>query len=252
MAAEDWTPLRGGNVNAVSRRGATVRRELSAASPAVHGLLRHLEKSGPARVPQLLGSDARYEYLTFLPGEAVFRPWPDAVQGEAWLTDLGSWLRAYGRAAKGFRVHEADFLWGPAQPFEAMIVCHGDLGPWNLLHRGGQLSGVIDWDLARYGHPLDDAAALALETVPLHGRHAETLGAVVFREVLAARLETLCRAYGVPARVVLAHLPVYLEGTISEVQVRAAAGVQPFVDFEQGGICAELARDREYLLEHWC
>lgn len=252
MTDDDWTPLRGGNVNTVSRRGAVVRRELSAASPAVHQLLRHLQKDGLARVPKLLGSDARYEYLTLLPGEAAFRPWPDAVRGEAWLTDLGGWLRAYHRAVEGFRVHEAEFLWGPAQPNEAVVVCHGDLGPWNLLHRGGRLSGIIDWDLARYGHPLDDVAALALEVAPLHGRLAKTLGAEVPREVLAARLETLCRAYGVPAAVVLTHLPGYLEGTIGEIHARAAAGVQPFVDFEQGGICAALACDREHVLEHWC
>lgn len=57
---------------------------------------------------------------------------------------------------------------------------------------------------------------------------------------------------GVPARGILTHLPVYLEGTIGEIHARAAAGVTPFVGFEQRGVCAELARDREYELEHWC
>ncbi|MDH6235607.1 phosphotransferase [Cryobacterium sp. CG_9.6] len=48
-----------------------------------------------------------------------------------------------------------------------MLVNHGDLGPWNTLHDGFHLTGVIDWDLARFGSPLDDLAQIALEAVPL-------------------------------------------------------------------------------------
>ena len=211
-SGDGWTPLRGGNVNTVSRRGEVVRRELSAASGAVHQVLQHLEARALPLVPRLLGQDAQHEYLTYLPGAPVLRPWPDAERGrgEAWLTDLGGWLRAYHDAVRGFKVENAAFIWGPDEPSEGMLVTHGDLGPWNCLHRDGRLTGVIDWDLARYGDPLDDVAELAFEAVPLHGRLSETVGEEVKKASLEARLGTFCRAYGVPPDTVLHHAPVYL------------------------------------------
>lgn len=141
---EDWTPLHGGNVNTVARLVGVVRRELTPTSPAVHQLLGHLEARALPLVPRLRAADARYEYLSYLPGEAVFRSWPDAVRSETWLTDLGRWLRMYHDAVQDFRAEGAGFLWGPAEPVSGMLGTHGDLGPWNLLHERGRLSGVID------------------------------------------------------------------------------------------------------------
>lgn len=222
------------------------------ASGAAHQLLRHLQKRNVPLVPRLLGSDARYEYLTFLPGKAVFRPWPDAVRGRgaAWLTDLGGWLRTYHDAVRGFRVQNAAFLWGPDEPGEGMLVTHGDLGPWNCLHHEGRLTGVIDWDLVRYGDPLDDVAELALEAVPLHARLNETLGEVG-RALLESGLELLCQAYGISAQDVLGHVPVYLQTVTDDMRDRAAQGAEPFVAFERGGMSAGLEADLRYYLATW-
>ncbi len=251
-SGDDWTPLRGGNVNTVSRRGEVVRRELSAVSPAVHQLLQHLEARALPLVPRLLGRDVRHEYLTYLPGAPVLRPWPDAVRGrgEAWLTDLGGWLRAYHDAARGFRVKGAPFLWGPVEPDRKMLVTHGDLGPWNCLHQDGRLTGVIDWDLARYGDPLDDVAELALEAIPLNLRSGETLGEVD-RELLESRLELFCQAYGIPVQDVLGHVPAYLKTVIDDMRDLALRGVEPFIAFEQGGMSAGLEDDLRYFLDTW-
>lgn len=112
MTDGDWIPLRGGHVNTVARRGQVVRRQKSAASPAVHELLRHLETRGLPLAPRLLGQGEAHEYLGYLPGEAVFRPWPEAVLTDAWLADLGRWLKTYHGAVAGFRT-EAAFAWGP-------------------------------------------------------------------------------------------------------------------------------------------
>ena len=137
----------------------------------------------------------------------------------------------YHDAVQGFRVRDAAFSWGPAEPDAGMLVTHGDLGPWNLLHQNGRLSGVIDWDSARYGDPLDDVAELALEAVPLHARLNETLG-VVDRETLESRLNLFCTAYGVPSDTVLQHVPVYLQMVIGDIYRLSAAGVEPFVSFD--------------------
>ena len=245
MPEDSWTPLTGGNVNIVAQRGEVVRRQLSAASPAVHELLGHLEQREVPLVPRLIGREERYEYLSFLPGQAVSRPWSTAVLSDIWLTELGTWLRTYHGAVRGFRVQEA-FLWGPTKPEPEMLVCHGDLGPWNCLQQNGRLSGVIDWDLARYGNPLDDVAELALEAVPLHNRLTETLGETSQR-VRVARLEAFCGAYGVAVQEVLGHVPVYLQMVIDDTRELALRGVEPFTAFEQGGIVTALETDlRDY------
>ncbi len=253
--ADDWTPLHGGNVNTVSRRGEVVKRQLSASSPAVHQLLGCLEARAVPLVPRLLGTSEREEFLTFLPGRAVFRPWPHEVKREHWLVELGSWLRTYHEAVRGFELanvaSDSTFLWGPPSPTEGMIVCHGDLGPWNCLHEDGRLTGVIDWDLARYGNPLDDVAELALEAVPLHPRLAETLGAGTTQRTLERRLEVFCGAYRVPAKVVLQHAPNYLQMVIDDTQALAALEVEPFASFAKGGIPEALAFDRNHVLTHW-
>ena len=247
---DDWTPLAGGNVNTVAQRGEVVRRQLSAASPAVHELLGYLGRLEVPLMPRLQRSDERYEYLSFLPGKAVFRPWPAAVLNNAWLTDLGTWLRTYHGAVHGFRI-KGTFIWGPTEPGAEMLVCHGDLGPWNCLHQGGRLSGIIDWDSARYGHPLDDVAELALEAVPLHNRLKDTSGEVS-KSVREARLNTFCQAYGVSVQSVLEHVPIYLQMVIDDTLELAVRGTEPFAAFERGGIVTELETDLRAFRRTWC
>ena len=246
---DDWTPLEGGNVNTVSQRGEVVRRQLSAASPAVHELLGYLGRLEVPLTPRLQGSDERYEYLSFLPGEAVFRPWPAAVLTEVWVTELGAWLQTYHDAVRGFRIR-GTFLWGPTEPTPEMLICHGDLGPWNCLQQGGRLSGVIDWDSARYGHPLDDVAELALEAVPLHNRLKDTSGEVS-KSVRTARLSAFCQAYGVSMQEVLKHVPVYLQMVIDDTRELSVRGTEPFASFEKGGIVTELETDLQAFRHTW-
>jgi aminoglycoside phosphotransferase (APT) family kinase protein len=52
-----------------------------------------------------------------------------------------------------------------ALTFEPALV-HGDLGPEHLLHRGDELTGVIDWSDARVGDPAIDFAWLLYGTAP--------------------------------------------------------------------------------------
>lgn len=47
-------------------------------------------------------------------------------------------------------------------------LCHGDLGPHNLLREGGRVTGLIDWDHACLGDPAIDLAPL----VGFHGADA--------------------------------------------------------------------------------
>jgi aminoglycoside phosphotransferase (APT) family kinase protein len=41
------------------------------------------------------------------------------------------------------------------------VLCQGDTGPGNFLYRGDEVIGVIDWELAHIGDPMDDIAWLS-------------------------------------------------------------------------------------------
>jgi aminoglycoside phosphotransferase (APT) family kinase protein len=47
----------------------------------------------------------------------------------------------------------------PADPSPPVLV-HGDLGPGNLLHEEGRITGLVDWELWHLGDPMDDLASL--------------------------------------------------------------------------------------------
>jgi hypothetical protein len=77
--------LNAGGRTAVHRRGSVVVREATVHTPAVHALLRHLERAGFAAAPRLIGSglDAQgRETLTFIEGE-VTHPGPWSLEGVA-------------------------------------------------------------------------------------------------------------------------------------------------------------------------
>ncbi|MFI8086393.1 hypothetical protein ACIF6L_37050 [Kitasatospora sp. NPDC086009] len=62
-------------MNVVRRRGDVVHRPTSAATPAIHRLLRHVRDQGFRRAPEPRGFDADgNELLTFLDGEVPGGP----------------------------------------------------------------------------------------------------------------------------------------------------------------------------------
>ena len=66
------TTFADGNVSAVVRVGNTVRRAPGPWTPAVHALLRHLERAGFLGAPRARGFDERgREVLTFVEGETI-------------------------------------------------------------------------------------------------------------------------------------------------------------------------------------
>jgi hypothetical protein len=156
--------LPGGNVGGAVRVGDTVRRPTGPWTPAVHGLLNHLAAAGLTGVPRVLGFDDQgREVLDFLPGESYGEHVPDDV-----LADAMRWLREYHRVVASYRP-EGVLVWRTSQgvlgPDE--IVCMHDFGYYNWIGTDVGFSGVIDWDMAGPGVPLDDIAFTAWNTAPL-------------------------------------------------------------------------------------
>ncbi|WP_396668873.1 phosphotransferase [Microbacterium sp. R86528] len=183
--------LSGGNMSPVLRSGATVRRETGEWTPAVHKLLNTMTSID--EVPAVIGlDDANREVLTFLPGETLAGADPAVLWSESVLTSAAQLLRRMHDASVEL-VGEDCLVWrSPAhQPIE--VICHNDFAPYNLIMRGGVLSGVIDFDFASPGSRVWDLAYLAYRLVPFaeDAPHAELLNR-------SQRLVALVNAYGMP------------------------------------------------------
>lgn len=127
--------LEGGcQTRGVVRVGDTVRRPRHARSEYVHALLRHLEAAGFDGAPRLLGSDEQgREVLSYLPGETL--PRSPFELSDARVRSAAQLVR---------RFHDATA--GTALAGREEIVCHGDLGPHNIVFAGEVAVGIIDWD----------------------------------------------------------------------------------------------------------
>ncbi len=53
----------------------------------------------------------------------------------------------------------------PLPQHNKSVLLHGDYWPGNILWRNSQLVGIIDWEDARFGDPLEDLANTRLETL---------------------------------------------------------------------------------------
>ena len=77
-------PLGGGGMTPVVRIGATVRRPVRPATPAIHALLGYLEEVGFPGAPRVRGIDAQGRgVLTFIEGEAGSRQSPPGLHDTA-------------------------------------------------------------------------------------------------------------------------------------------------------------------------
>jgi phosphotransferase family enzyme len=162
--------LDGGGRSVVYRRGDVVLRETGPWAPAVHALLRHLERAGFTAAPRLVGpglDSAGREVLAFIEGEFT-QPGPWTLDGAA---ALGTLLRDLHRATATFRPppgavwfpwHGRD-LGGPDR-----VIGHCDVAPWNIVTRGGLPVALIDWETAGPVDPLVELAQLSWLNAKLH------------------------------------------------------------------------------------
>jgi aminoglycoside phosphotransferase (APT) family kinase protein len=165
-------------------------------SPAVHGLLRHLEGIDfPA--PRVLGTEDSIETLTWIDGESGPDGWVKVVP-ESGLRRWARFLRSYHDAVSGYRP-PADSLWssGTGSCAAGEIICHGDYGPWNGIWRVNDVVGLIDWDHARPARPLFDVA-YGLEYAAPFRDDAECVRWLRYPGPpdRRRRIEVFCDAYG--------------------------------------------------------
>jgi hypothetical protein len=160
--------LAGGNVGGAVRVGDTVRRATGPWTPAIHGLLAFLNDAGLEGIPRVLGTDDDgREILTFLPGRGVDVNAETVT--EPILAEAVRWLKLFHDTVRAYRL-EPGTVWrngvsGTAA--EGEIICHHDPGAYNWIIDAERFAGVVDWDMAGPGHPIDDLAFMAWTAVPL-------------------------------------------------------------------------------------
>jgi Ser/Thr protein kinase RdoA (MazF antagonist) len=243
----DETSL-GGNLNAAVRVGDTVRRRAGPWTPAVHALLRYLDRVG-FEAPRVLGMDEQgREIFPFIPGEAhsgTIEPVPDRIFGEGRLLEAARLLRRYHDAVAGFE-SPVDARWRLIAPTSHELICHNDWTPWNALFRDGRLALMLDWDLAGPGSRLWDVVNAAYCWVPLLA--GERLFDIDER---ARRLARFCDAYGVDDRAeVLPTLRLRLSFVARFVEDQARSGDPGFRTLMEMDVPAKMAADAAFIEEH--
>ncbi|WP_051969169.1 phosphotransferase [Kitasatospora azatica] len=248
---QDGESMRGG-LSVVRREGETIRRPWRVWTPAVHELLRHLERVGFSGAPRALGTgpDEGEEVVSLLHGEVGLYPWPQALLADEGVTALGRWLRDYHEAVRDFRPSpQAVWCDGDARWRPGLIMRHGDLTSWNSVWANDQLVGFIDWDLAIPGEALDDLAQLAWYSVPL--RLPERQRKVGYGQAgapLARRLQLLCAAYGADPADVLDALARLQRDETQRIARLGVLGEDPWASFLRQDFIPDIEAERAWAL----
>jgi len=220
-----------GNISAVVRVGDTVRRAAGPWTPAVHALLRHLEAHGFDAAPRALGRDqAGREILSYLPGNTA----PASLQGidsDDVLSAIARLTRRYHDAVANF-IAPADAAWQftVGAPRVGDVICHNDIGPWNIVFDGTCLRALIDWDFAAPAPREWDIAYALWRCVPLYDG-AEFGGP----KAQARRIKLFCNTYGLADQ----------RGLLDTIERRQQVLHDTLVEWGQAGVpgFAEMLRD---------
>lgn len=218
--------LPGGNVGGAVRVGGTVRRPTGPWTPAVHALLQHLHARGLDGVPQPLGVDAQHrEVLTYLPGVPIDL----AEVSDARLASGAAWIARYHAAVAGYRPGRVRWRFLERDLAPSEIVCHHDATMYNMLVAAPgseEVVGVVDWDVAGPGTPIDDVAMLAWSGVPFYsdpGAHEGARRLSLLVDAYARQATTL----GLPAPTVAdvaRHVVTRMTSAVDRIAEGQAAG----------------------------
>jgi hypothetical protein len=196
----DDVELTGGGRTTVHRRGDVVVRDTGPWTPAVHTLLRHLERVGFAGAPRLVGDgmDGDRETLAFIEGEFT-QPGPWSLDGVA---AVGALLRNLHDATASYEP-PAGAVWYPWHGRDLggpnRVIGHCDVAPWNIVARDGLPVALIDWETAGPVDPLVELAQAGWLNAKLHDDVVAGLEGLPPLAVRAAHLRALVDGYGLPA-----------------------------------------------------
>ena len=90
-------------------------------------------------------------------------PKSPAEAAESSLSQARGALRMLGVRADPLFGFALDWLEAnvPREATQVALV-HSDMGPGNFLYEGGRVTGIVDWEVAHFGDPMEDLAAIAV------------------------------------------------------------------------------------------
>ena len=111
---------------------------------------------------------------------------PHVAPADAWRRELDYWESEIDRAAREPQpIMRALIRWmrkNPPPPPERLHVVHGDYRTGNFLFDdGGEIRGVLDWEMAHLGDPLEDLA-WGINPVWNWGQGVDKVGGLASRE----------------------------------------------------------------------
>lgn len=175
--------------------GGLVRRPLSSWTPAVHGLLRHLESVAFDGVPRAVAIEGDREVVTLVPGEVGHYPLSPLQWSDESMVGAASWLRRFHDATASYRPSGAPWRFVHPDASRHEVICHNDFAPYNMTYVDALPVGLIDFDTAGPGPRIWDVAYAAYRFVPLvDDAYAREIG--MTHPDPARRLALFCETYG--------------------------------------------------------
>lgn len=230
-------PLSGGHITSVIRIGNTVRKPLRSWTPAVHTLLRHLERVSFAGAPRVLGIDENgREILTYVEGEAASGVPAPYVWKDEVLVEVARLIRRYHDATTSF-VPSPNAAWQALEPIQdPEVICHNDLAPWNTVFLEERPKAFVDWDWAAPDPRVMDIAYAIWHFVPLYEPESNPNPNIKEPETLAARIRLFCEAYEYqPSPQLIDSIRERQVGTYEGIQKMATSGDPPYVRLWEAG-----------------
>jgi hypothetical protein len=236
-------PLFGGIAEGrVFKVGDTVRRPAGSWTPTLQALLRHLRSKG-FPCPEPLGlDDSGREVLSFLAGRASNWPWPPVLLEPEGAKRIGAMLARYHAAVADF-VAPSPPVWthGPQAYGAGEIVLHGDFGPHNLIWNGDELTGVIDFELARPGVPMEDAGFAVIRAAQLRPDEMTRGPGFATPPGRIPRLEAFAAGFGASRGELVAAALMSQRAEIDRIERFGPTGLEPWAALHRKGF-AEIAR----------
>lgn len=103
---------------------------------------------------------------------------PGLDPARAQQTQLAGLLATLGEDALPLQRFAATWLERHPPRAARLSLVHSDMGPGNFLYQGGRVTALLDWEVAHWGDPMEDLAAIAVRDMatpigPLAQRYAE-------------------------------------------------------------------------------
>jgi len=242
-------PLLGGlECGRVVKVGDSVRRGAGPWTPTVQALLAHLQAKGfPAPAPLGLDEQGR-EIVSFLPGRASNWPWPAPLLATSGASQVGALLKRYHQAVADF-APPAPALWrhGAQALNGGEIVLHGDFGPHNLIWSDTAVIGVIDFELARPGYPMEDAGFAVIRAAQLRPDDMTRPAGFETPPDRQARLRAFAEGIGASPAALIDAAFCAQAGEIVRIVRFGGDGIEPWATFRRRGLEAPARRELGWL-----